>query len=162
MGSVGIPISTRRLPLTLQFNGCVAFESNPTNIVIIATSAVRRQPEYNFAQAHDQVARQRFDDGRSYPYRPAIFPLSRDDLPLEPKGGEVLPSIAIGTQDVTEVKNGSHVDPPHHMHELDKCHCHKMLLLLLQSGITRSQLSRGYGRAYGHRLARPLDRGSWS
>jgi hypothetical protein len=82
---------------------------------------------------------QRFDGDRSNPYCPAILPLPRDDLPFEPKGGEVLPSTAIGTQDETEVRNGSHVDPPHHVQELDESHC-KMLLLLLWSGISRLRL----------------------
>ena len=43
-------------PLTLQFIGSVA--SKPANIAMIAMRAVRRQPEYSFAPARDQVARQ--------------------------------------------------------------------------------------------------------
>ena len=85
--------------------------------------AVRRQPEYSFAPARDQVARQGGGGGRPYPYCPAIFPLPRNDLPLEPKGGEVFPSTGISTQDKTEANGGSHVDPTHHMQELDECHC---------------------------------------
>jgi hypothetical protein len=53
-GSVRVPINSdgNQVPLTLQFKGSVA--SNPTNIAMIATRAVRRQPEYSFAPAHDQ------------------------------------------------------------------------------------------------------------
>ena len=53
-GSVRVPIDGDGdlAPLTLQFKGSVA--SNPTNMTMIATRAVRRQPEYSFAPAHDQ------------------------------------------------------------------------------------------------------------
>ena len=41
------------LPLTLQSSGFIA--SKPTNIMIMATSAESRQPEYSFGFEYDQV-----------------------------------------------------------------------------------------------------------
>jgi hypothetical protein len=111
-------------PLTLQFIGSVA--SKPANIAMIAMRAVRRQPEYSFAPSRDQDrsgGASGGGGGRPYPYCPAIFPPPRNDFPLEPKGGEVFPSTGISTQNKTEANSGSHVDPTHHMQELDECHC---------------------------------------
>jgi hypothetical protein len=57
-----------------------------------------------------------------------------------------------------KVKSGLHIDPPHHMQELDESDC-KMLLF---GQALHASLAKGYGRAHGHRLARLWDHGSWS
>jgi hypothetical protein len=53
MGLNGGQLIGGELPLTLQSNGCIA--SKPTNIMIMAMRAERRQPEYSFAAEYDQV-----------------------------------------------------------------------------------------------------------
>jgi hypothetical protein len=78
---------------------------------MIATRAARRQPEYSFAPSGYiwSGGTTGYDGGMSYPYCPAIFPLPRDDLPFEPKAGEVFPSSGIGTQDAREVDGATHM-----------------------------------------------------
>jgi len=102
--------------------------------------AERRQLEYSFAPVYMVSGLPGYDGDDSYPYCPATFPPARDNLPLEPKRGEVLPSTGVGTQDKIEQKNDIHVEPPHHMQKLDETHCKALSFLRSENAVQVSKV----------------------